>query len=623
MEGDHAQLRTAGVDLGGLMTVLGQHLYSTPLVALRELVQNAHDSIVRRRLEDPQPPVAPRIVVSGDIGARTVRVTDTGTGLTDAEIHQYLATVGVGYTRGLRQSGAGSDELIGMFGLGFLSAFVIAERVTVHTTSYQQPERGWRYQSSNGEQYTLSAAKPREVGTVVELLLRPEHARLAGEDYLARVLGRYCALLRVPIHIGAASEPVNPEPPPWRDPDAGNEHPVQARKRQLRFASRFESQFEPICALPVAAPEHDLKGLLWVQDGGTYGNGDNRNLSVFVRGMLLDDDARELLPSWAGFAGGVIESSRLMPTASREDLQRNDAYRSAQHAISEALIVGLAALAREQPEAWRRILARHNEALLGAALGDARLFELLAGEVRIPSSHGELRAGALRRDGAIHVGLGGGGFEDMLFRMLGVPVARGDRYAVLPFLRQWTQRHGGRLIEIGTEQGNRQLFTEQSLPQAELDWLREALADGEKLVPARFAPAELPLMAVPDREAELKRRLESDEADKRISMTALRLVRGFTAGIDGSAQARLYVNLDNPAVQALLATARRDPAAAAPAARLLKAIKQLMDSHSEADGQGPRLNGALAAIGDSALRLLPPEPAPIPGTQAQDEQPTA
>jgi molecular chaperone HtpG len=83
------------------------------------------------------------------------------------------------------------------------------------------------------------------------------------------------------------------------------------------------------------------------------------------------------------------------------------------------------------------------------------------------------------------------------------------------------------------------------------------------------------------------------------------LVRGFTAGIDGSAQARLYVNLDNPAMRALLATMRRDPAAAAPAARLLKAVKQLMESHNDADGHGHRLNGALAAIGDTALSLLP------------------
>ncbi len=607
MEGDPAQLRTAGVDLGGLMTVLGQHLYSTPLVALRELVQNASDSIVRRRLEDPAAPAAPRVTVSGDPAARTVRVVDTGTGLTDGEIHAYLATVGVGYTRGLRQDGSAGDELIGMFGLGFLSAFVIAERVTVTTTSFQQPDRGWRYQSSNGEQYSLASAPARAVGTVVELVLRPEHAHLAGEDYLARVLGRYCALLRVPLFIGAAAEPINAEPPPWRESDA-DEHPLQARKRQLRFAARFESQFEPICTLPVpvaGAGDGDLRGLLWVQDGGTYGNSDNRNLSVFVRGMLLDDDARDLLPSWAGFIGGVIESSRLMPTASREDLQRNEAYRSVQQALAESLVAGLASVAREQPEAWRRILARHNEALLGAALCDARLFDLLADQVRVPSSQGELRAGALRREGAIHVGLSTGGFEDMLFRMLGVPVARGDRYAVLPFLRQWVQRRGGRLVEIGTEQGNRHLFTEQALPEAELAWLEQALGDQEKLVPARFAPAELPLMVVPDREAELKRRLESDEADKRISMAALRLVRGFTAGIDGSVQARLYVNLDNPAIAAMLAAMREDPAQAASAARLLKAVKHLMQAQGESDGHEPPLNQALAAIGDSALRLLP------------------
>ncbi len=117
----------------------------------------------------------------------------------------------------------------------------------------------------------------------------------------------------------------------------------------------------------------DVQGLLWIQDGGTYGTSDNRNLSVFLRGMLLDDDARDLLPSWAGFVGGVIESNRLTPTASREDLQRDDHYAAIQHALAEALIAGLGEVARQQPEAWRRVLLRHNEALLGAALCDERL----------------------------------------------------------------------------------------------------------------------------------------------------------------------------------------------------------------------------------------------------------
>ena len=94
--------------------------------------------------------------------------------------------------------------------------------------------------------------------------------------------------------------------------------------------------------LPAGAPGRaGRQGLLWIQDGGTYGTSDNRNLSVFLRGMLLDDDARDLLPSWAGFVGGVIESNRLTPTASREDLQRDDHYAAIQHALAEALIAGL------------------------------------------------------------------------------------------------------------------------------------------------------------------------------------------------------------------------------------------------------------------------------------------
>src|SRR5690606_37395782 len=110
------------------------------------------------------------------------------------------------------------------------------------------------------------------------------------------------------------------------------------------------------------------RGMIWIQDGATYGTSDNRNVWVFVRGMLVTDDDRELLPAWAGFAGAVIESDTLVPTASRESLQKNDAYRRAAEQVHESLVAGLAEVARHEPESWQRMLARHNEALLGAAL---------------------------------------------------------------------------------------------------------------------------------------------------------------------------------------------------------------------------------------------------------------
>ncbi len=599
-------IRTAGVDMAGLMTVLGQHLYSTPMVAVRELVQNAHDSTVRRRLEDANAALVESFIrVAGHRNKHVLRVTDCGAGMTEDEVHRYLATVGTGYTRKLRTESK-SDELIGMFGLGFLSAFVLASRVTVTTTSWQTPTQAWRYQSSNGEKYTLVPVPAGAVGTVVELELRPAHHNLAGNGMLKRVLERYCTLLHVPVFVGDATEPLNAEPPPWRT--AQNNvvpHVIQARKNALAFATRFENRFEPICTLPVNPNAlSDVQGLLWVQDGGSYGTSDNRNLSVFVRGMLLDDDARDLLPPWAGFIGGVIESKQLTPTASREDLQRDDAYQAAQTALNDALIVGLADIAKQQPEAWRRIISRHNEALLGAALCDPRLFELVADAVTIPTSQGDLPASALSKNGLLHINLNAaGGFEDMLFRALKVPVARGDRYAVLPFLREWTQTHGGTLIELGTEQGNQKIFSTTTLAQQEIDWLNQHLGNGEELMPAYFEPAELPLVVVYDKEAELKRRVESDETDKRISIAALSLARQFTAQIRGEHQSKLYLNLNNPAIQALLTAIRNHHPQATQAAGILQSIKVLLASNT-AQHENSDLNGALSRLGQLVQKLV-------------------
>ncbi|MBB4924967.1 ATP-binding protein [Kitasatospora kifunensis] len=612
-------LRTTEVDLGGLVSVLATHLYSTPLVALRELVQNAHDSHTRRCLEDPQGAAGhrPRIRVRADAAGRTLAIEDTGAGLTEPEIHAYLATVGTGYTRLLREV-TGNEELIGAFGLGFLSAFSVAEEVTVTTTSHREPALGHRYRSRGGEQYSVEPVPARpQPGTVVELTLKPEHAHLADEGALREVLARYCVLLSIPVHVGDDEQPVNGIPVPWREPIALIPSGRQYAAR-MEFAAAFGRRFEPLTAFPFqshgdgGADSTDAIGLLWVQDGGTYGSSDNRDLAVYLRGMLLADDARDLLPSWAGFIGGVVESNRLTPTASREDLQRDEHYRALQQALAEAIIDGLYETARLHPSAWRRILARHGQDLLGAALCDERLFTLLADDVPVPTSQGDLTAGALRAagQGAVHVALGsGGGFEEMLYRAMQVPIARGDRYAVLPFLRRYAQLRDCRIVELGSADGNRELFRdpERPLPAEELGWLAAALADaGEQLVPARFEPPGLPLVLVPDREAELKARIEDDQADARIPSAALRLARAFTARTDGTVKARLYLNTASPAVQDLLRAYRAGHTGSTTAAALLRSIKVIMAAAGATGSSGGDLGAALAGVGTAVAALTAP-----------------
>lgn len=148
------------VNLNGLIEVLSKHLYSTPVVAVRELVQNGHDAIVRRRIEQPDAPKDNQIRVVADVAKSTITITDTGAGLTESEIHGFLATVGVGYTRMLRQQDDNTG-LIGMFGLGFLSAFVLAKEVTVLTTSGKRRIRAGNTTLPTGKNIPLRRISPR------------------------------------------------------------------------------------------------------------------------------------------------------------------------------------------------------------------------------------------------------------------------------------------------------------------------------------------------------------------------------------------------------------------------------------------------------------------------------
>lgn len=598
-----AQLHKTRVDLAGLMRVLGEHLYSTPTVALRELVQNAHDSCERRRLEDhAEPGFEARIVVVADPSERTLSIEDAGAGLTDDEVERYLATVGAGYTRTLRDADPeASKGLIGYFGLGFLSAFVVADRVEVWTCSYQAPDQAWRFVSRDGQTYTLEQAPARPVGTRVTLALGERFAELANPLAIRRLLTRFASLLRHPVYcplagsFDALGEPVNAEPPPWRDAREHSE--LRARKLALEFASRFESTFEPLCTLPLgeAGP---LRGLLWVQDSATYGSSDNRRAWVFVRGMMISDDQRELLPRWAGFCGAVVESDELIPTASREDLQRDAVFDRAQAQIREALIEGLAALPRRDPASWRRLALRHNEALLGAALCDDRLFALIVEQATLPTSQGDLSLERIRErsQGRVHVSMAErGGFEELLFRALGIPVVKGVRYAAAPIARRWAETRGVPFVQLGTETSERALF--RRVDDAELGdpriapALREAFgpqhfASELEVVLSRFAPDHLPFVLVPDREVELKRRIEADELDKRISTAALGLARLFTAAIVEGPPLRLHLNLDCPAIERLgraLAVGGAEAPATRQALALLRPLVALLSQLDEHD----------------------------------------
>jgi molecular chaperone HtpG len=543
-----ATIQKTRVDLAGLMRVLGEALYSTPHVAIRELVQNAHDSCTRRELEDRAPAPAAITVTSAP---GTLVITDNGAGLTLAEIHAYLATVGAGYTRNLRDSGKG-DGLIGYFGLGFLSAFAVSEKIEVWTCSFQEPHLAHRFTSRSGETYTIEPAEPRPIGTELRLTLRPQAPELGNPEVVYARLQQYCCLLRHPVAMNGGT-PVNVNRPPWR-PEAPLST-LRERALALEFVRRFERTFEPITTILLQGNQDNPSGVLWVQDGGSYATSDNRNVSVFVRGMLISPDERDLLPRWAGFVGAVVESDSLRPTASRESLIEDETYAAHAVTLHRALIEGLSRIAEREPATWRRILSRHNEALLGAAIVDSQLFALVADGVTVPTTEGDFTLPALIERGAGKVYVteaDTAGVESVLLRALKLPVVLGQRFGAAAFCARYAKERRGQLALLGTQAGDGNIFQPANLDTGREQLLQQwfTAPDRDVLV-RRFDPPFLPFALVVDRDAELKRRIESDEADRRIGQAVLGLARHFTSQIKATKLTRMYVNAANPAISAL------------------------------------------------------------------------
>ena len=546
-----ARLHTTAVDLSGVLKVLGDNLYSSPRVAIRELIQNAHDACVRRNLEDPKAEPA-YITLTCDPEGRGLIVEDTGSGLTPQEIQDCLATIGAGYTAGLREAKPEADA-IGYFGLGFLSVYAIAETVELETTSYSTPNETWRFKSSGGIQFSLTPAPCRPVGTRVRMRLKEDHTALSDPNHLRASVARHCALLPVPVYMAGESSPINDLDPPWRaDPDIPD---IRRRALCQGLAEHFDPSFSPICSWDLSLPDLGLNAVIWVQDGRSYARSDARSVSVFARGMFITDRCREMLPSWAGFMGCVVDARGLTPTASREDLRRDAVFDAVCDAVHNCVIEGICALPERQPEAWRRITRRHADTLRGAALADDRLFALLRDTLTVPTSFGEMTLTRLSQNskGRILMKLDeANGPEAMLFKAQQLPVVLGFRYGAAPFARRYAQEHDMNLVELGTRQASADLFPPAEVPEQARDRLAAHLAKpGERLVTAHFEPDLVPFLFVTDEDARLKRRLEADREDSQIGSAALRLAQIHLKEVRAEITRDIVVNLSNPLIQRL------------------------------------------------------------------------
>jgi molecular chaperone HtpG len=435
--------------LPGLLKVLAEHLYTSKRVGIRELVQNAHDSCIRRKIEGNDPNYHASIRVSFDKDARLISISDNGNGLTREEIANYLATIGRGYTRELREQLAFSSpeeaaQLIGQFGLGFLSAFLIANEVRVVTRSVLGgPSLLWF--STGDEHYDLSETQREEFGTTVTLKVKPAAAFLLDETKLREAIRQFADFLPVPITLGDERKPVNYMHPPWERPD-----PATAIREWIERVFHMQ----PLAIIPLEETRvslgHDsitvpLSGFLFVPPGSVASIREFGDLHVYIRRMFICERERDLLPSWARFVRGVVESPLLQPTASRESLHQDENFDLVRKAIEMQLGRGLQQIAREEPSVWRMIVRGHSDVIVGWAVTDPTFFERVEDIVAFRTSRGQMTLPEYleKSDGKIYfVAREMGSLqEQILAESRDVPAIDASWFAVTPFLEKYAQRH--------------------------------------------------------------------------------------------------------------------------------------------------------------------------------------
>jgi len=546
-------IQNTAVNLDGLLEVLGKNLYSDSDVAIRELIQNAADACHRHRLEDPGTDgYSIRLTCKPD--KNQLIIDDNGSGLTIDEVKQFLATIGSGYSRLLRRQ-TGSEDVVGYFGLGFLTAYIVASKVQVETCSFQTPDAAWRFTSAKGKTYAVAPAKTRSRGTTVTLWLEDEYRNLSNAYFLRTVIEKYCCLLQTPIYLNDGETRVNNLQAPWILED--DISPLRLKKLNLEFAAVFESAFEPIAIFPTPRDNpFELNGLLWVQGGSSYASSDNRNLALFTRNMFITSEDKDLLPRWAGFAGGVLESAKFKPTASRESLQKDSYYKDVRNYLRDFLASSLGQLVKEEPATWRRVNARHGQALLGAAISDDRLFETSHNLLKVPTTEGEMTIPELLRrgDGKIYIKPSSqSGHEEILFRARGNPLVKGFLYGASEFCQKYKDWHRTQVYNLGTKESQSNVFAAHE-PETGLikSTLLELFGTPNHAVKyTRFLPAHIPLLIAENHDIIVKNKIEADEADKRISTATLSLARLTTAKQEKTQEKTIYINLDNPIVHKL------------------------------------------------------------------------
>ena len=376
-----------------LLSIVIHSLYTDREVFVRELVSNAADACEKLRFlqasgQSSTGDSGPSIAITANEAESTLTIADTGIGMNRDELVQNLGTIAhsgtKAFLKALAEQQKPDTRLIGQFGVGFYSAFMVAKQVTVVTRSQAAGSEGWKWTSEGGNGYTLESAPDAAPGTQITLSLKDEAKEFAQAGNLERIVKRYSNFVAFPLELDGKR--VNTVQAIWaRSKNEVKEeeykefyeylaHDNEAPKYRLHFTADAPIAIQALLFVPSRSLE--MPGMVRQES----------EVHLYCRKVLIESKPKGLLPEWLRFVRGVVDSEDLPLNVSRERMQDSDLMRKLSKALTNRFLKHLAEEADKDAAAYDGFYSEYHRFLKEGVLSDWENQAALAKLVRYESS---------------------------------------------------------------------------------------------------------------------------------------------------------------------------------------------------------------------------------------------
>lgn len=380
-----------------LLNIVINSLYTDREIFLRELISNAADALEKFRylrltekdVFDTELPLEIKIEV--DEKEKTISIADTGIGMSKEEIIENLGTIAHSGSRAFLRHLAETDKkdvnLIGQFGVGFYSAFMVAGRVKVFTRSYRPNDQGYLWVSEGAGNYSLTALEGLNRGTRILLELKEDAGEFVSADNIKKIIKRYSGFVPFPIMVNG--EKVNTVQAIW----SLNKNEVKEEEYN-EFYKYIANAFDgPMYRLHFSADAPlAINALLFVPENNyeRYGFGKTEpGVNLYCRKVLIQQQAEGLLPEWLRFLKGVLDSEEIPLNISRETMQDSALMAKLRRVVTGRFLKFLAEQAKNDPDKYVKFWDTFGMFLKEGATSDFQHRKDIAPLLRFESSKSE------------------------------------------------------------------------------------------------------------------------------------------------------------------------------------------------------------------------------------------